>query len=191
MTSEANFSRGNTSQIWVVTRHQYGISRGKPMMASRNFGCFFKLTKIYHKKSLPPLFLLPLFSLFCTVNRNFKIGHYGRQRRLDRFYVTQNTSDILSSSLWDGMLSQGFSSWRQSWNRQEFVRTYIVTCLLKPSTQRVKYALGCVYTYLPIGELKKKKRKRPSSFIRHNYTAWRLLVLESSAIVRENCRKER
>ena len=80
------------------------------MMASRNFGCFFKLTKIYHNKSLPPLFLLPLFSLFCTLNRDFTIGHYGRQRRLDRCYVTQNTSDILSSSLWDGMFSQGFSS---------------------------------------------------------------------------------
>ena len=73
------------------------------------------------------------------------------------------------------------------------MRTYIVTCLLKLSIQRVKYALGCVYTYLPIGELKKKKRKRPSSFIRHNYTVWRLLVLYlgSSAIVRENCQKER
>ena len=33
----------------------------------------------------------------------------------------------------------------------------IVTCLHKLSTQWVKYALGCVYTYLPIGELKKKK----------------------------------
>ena len=31
-----------------------------------------------------------------------------------------------------------------------------VTCLLKLSTQWVKYALGCVYTDLPIGELKKK-----------------------------------
>ena len=36
------------------------------------------------------------------------------------------------------------------------MRTYIVPCLLKLSTQRVKYALGCVYTYLLIGELKKK-----------------------------------
>ena len=33
----------------------------------------------------------------------------------------------------------------------------IVTCLLKLSTQWVKYALACVYTDLPIGELKKKK----------------------------------
>ena len=33
----------------------------------------------------------------------------------------------------------------------------IVTCPLKLSTQWVKYALGCVYTDLPIGELKKKK----------------------------------
>ena len=31
----------------------------------------------------------------------------------------------------------------------------IVTCLLKLSTQWVKYALGCVYIDLPIGEMKK------------------------------------
>ena len=32
----------------------------------------------------------------------------------------------------------------------------IVTCLQKLSAQWVKYALGCVYTDLPIGEPKKK-----------------------------------
>ena len=42
-------------------------------------------------------------------------------------------------------------------------RVLIVTCLLKLSNQWVKYALGCIYTDLPIGELK-KKRKRRSSF---------------------------
>ena len=31
----------------------------------------------------------------------------------------------------------------------------IVTCLLKLSTQWVKYVLACVYTNLPIGELEK------------------------------------
>ena len=38
----------STSQIWVITRHQYGISAlflgrhftGKPVVASRNVGCF-------------------------------------------------------------------------------------------------------------------------------------------------------
>ena len=41
----------------------------------------------------------------------------------------------------------------------------IVTCPLKLSTQRVKYALRCVYTDLPIGEMKKKKKKaKPSEF---------------------------
>ena len=38
-------------QIWVVTRHQYGISAvvlkrrflGKPLVASRNVGCFLRL----------------------------------------------------------------------------------------------------------------------------------------------------
>ena len=60
----------------------------------------------------------------------------------------------------------------------------IVTCLQKLSAQWVKYALGCVYTDLPIGEPKKKKRKRLSSFIRHNSAVWRLLVffLVSSTI---------
>ena len=52
----------------------------------------------------------------------------------------------------------------------------IVTCLQKLSAQWVKYALGCVYTDLPIGESKKKKWKRLSSFIRHNSAVWRLLV---------------
>ena len=36
----------------------------------------------------------------------------------------------------------------------------IVNCPLKLSTQWVKYALGCVYTDLPIGELKKKNAKK-------------------------------
>ena len=40
----------------------------------------------------------------------------------------------------------------------------IVTCLQKLSAQWVKYALGCVYTDLPISELKKKKAKT-SKFI--------------------------
>ena len=34
----------------------------------------------------------------------------------------------------------------------------IVTCLQKRSAQWVKYALGCVYTDLPISELKKKAK---------------------------------
>ena len=41
----------NATQIWVLTGHQYGIPalvsqtsfRGKPVLASRNFGCFLKL----------------------------------------------------------------------------------------------------------------------------------------------------
>ena len=42
----------STNQIWVVTRHQYGISalvsqtsfRGETMVASRNVGCFLMLS---------------------------------------------------------------------------------------------------------------------------------------------------
>ena len=39
----------STTQIWVVTRHQYGISAlisqtGKPPMTSRNFVCFLRIT---------------------------------------------------------------------------------------------------------------------------------------------------
>ena len=42
------------TQIWVVTRHQYGISalvsqtsfRGKPVVASPNVGCFLRLNII-------------------------------------------------------------------------------------------------------------------------------------------------
>ena len=41
----------------------------------------------------------------------------------------------------------------------------IVTCLQKLSAQWVKYALGCVYTDLPISELKKKKKAKTSKFI--------------------------
>ena len=41
----------------------------------------------------------------------------------------------------------------------------IVTFLLKLSRQWVKYALACVYIDLPIGEIKKQKRKCLSSFI--------------------------
>ena len=69
----------------------------------------------------------------------------------------------------------------------------IVTYLKKLSAQWVKYELGCVYTDLPIGELKKKKRKRLSSFIRHNSAVWRLLVfyLVSSAMAEEKYQKER
>ena len=40
----------STTQIWVVTRHQYGISAlvrrhltGKPLVASPNVGCFLRL----------------------------------------------------------------------------------------------------------------------------------------------------
>ena len=43
----------------------------------------------------------------------------------------------------------------------------IVTFLLKLRSQRVKYALGCVYIDLPISEMKKKKIEKMSEFI-HN-----------------------
>ena len=41
----------STTQTWVVTRHQYGISevvpqtlfRGKPVLAATNVGCFLRL----------------------------------------------------------------------------------------------------------------------------------------------------
>ena len=59
--------RKSTAQIWVVTRHQYGISElvglrrhfaGKPVVASPNVGCFsdcagtvdFEYTEEYPKK---------------------------------------------------------------------------------------------------------------------------------------------
>ena len=45
-----------------------------------------------------------------ALNRDFKIGHYGRLGRLDRCHVTQKTRDLLPSSFWDGMFSPGFSS---------------------------------------------------------------------------------
>ena len=69
----------------------------------------------------------------------------------------------------------------------------IVTCLQKLSAQWVKYELGCVYTDLPISELKKKKRKRLSSFMRHNSAVSRLHVfyLVSSAMAEEKYQKER
>ena len=50
---------GSTTQIWVETRHQYGISvlrsflrrhfagkQGKPVVASRNVGCFIPTENI-------------------------------------------------------------------------------------------------------------------------------------------------
>ena len=49
----------------------------------------------------------------------------------------------------------------------------IVTCLLKLSTQWVKYALACVYTDLPIGELKKKS-KNVEVRSRHNFAPLQL-----------------
>ena len=44
----------SNTQIWVVTRHQYGISAlvsqtslaGKPVVASPNFGCFLRLVQL-------------------------------------------------------------------------------------------------------------------------------------------------
>ena len=57
----------SASQIWVVTRHQYGISAlflrrylaGKPVVTSRNVGCFLRQiirpayqAKLSHKKFL-------------------------------------------------------------------------------------------------------------------------------------------
>ena len=44
------------------------------------------------------------------LNKDFKIGHYGRLGRLGRCHVTQNRRDLLPSSFWDSMLSPGFSS---------------------------------------------------------------------------------
>ena len=48
----------STTQIWVVTRHQYGISvlflrrnlAGKPVVASPNVGCFLRLIYSFHQK---------------------------------------------------------------------------------------------------------------------------------------------
>ena len=50
----------STTQIWVVTRHQYGFLRsflrlhvaGKSLVASPNVGCFLKLTFFSNKGSL-------------------------------------------------------------------------------------------------------------------------------------------
>ena len=50
----------STTQIWVVTRHQYGFLRsflrlhvaGKSLVALPNVGCFLKLTFFSHKGSL-------------------------------------------------------------------------------------------------------------------------------------------
>ena len=50
----------STTQIWVVTRHQYGFLRsflrlhvaGKSFVASPNVGCFLKLTFFSNKGSL-------------------------------------------------------------------------------------------------------------------------------------------
>ena len=57
--SDWSFCEGNllqpirsTTQVWVMTRHQYGISAGVPrtlflgdLVASRNVGCFLRLSK--------------------------------------------------------------------------------------------------------------------------------------------------
>ena len=48
----------STTQIWVVTRHQYGISAlflrrnlaEKPVVASPNVGCFLRLIYSFHQK---------------------------------------------------------------------------------------------------------------------------------------------
>ena len=50
-----------------------------------------------------------LYKSVKEMNRDFKIGDYGRLGRLDRCHVTQNTRDLLPSSFWDGMFSPGFS----------------------------------------------------------------------------------
>ena len=50
----------STTQIWVVTRHQYGFLllflrlhvAGKSLVASLNVGCFLKLTFFSYKGSL-------------------------------------------------------------------------------------------------------------------------------------------
>ena len=64
----------STSQIWVVTRHQYGISllrrhfAGKPAVASRNFGCFLRL-----KRSSK--WLQSTFSFYCW-SFSFSLRHF-------------------------------------------------------------------------------------------------------------------
>ena len=66
----------------------------------------------------------------------------------------------------------------------------IVTFLLKLSSQRVKYALACVYIDLATGEMKKKAKI--SEFI-HNLArdGMATACFLSSAIAEENCRKEK
>ena len=65
-----------------------------------------------------------------------KIGHYGRPRRLNRCYVTQNTGRYVYA---------GFLVVKTTVKTGKSSRVLIVTCLLKLGTQWVKYALGCVY----------------------------------------------
>ena len=81
-------------------------------------------------------------------NLQFKVGHYGSLRRLTFYRRLSETVCFRRVSRREDNGETGKSSC-----------LLIVTCLLKLSTQWVKYALGCVYTDLPIGELKKKKKK--------------------------------
>ena len=52
----------------------------------------------------------------------------------------------------------------------------IVTFLLKLSSQWVKYALACVYIDLPIGEMKKKKKRKCLSSFMHNVARGRMVT---------------
>ena len=68
----------STTKIWVVTRHQYGISAlvsqtsfgGKPVVASPNVGCFLRLLGIYSQGA----FELPISRPIRRVD--FKIKYF-------------------------------------------------------------------------------------------------------------------
>ena len=75
----------STSQIWVVTHHQYGISAlvpktlylaGKPVVTSRNVGCFLRpiirpayQAKLSHKKFLAFWVFFKINSIYCIAFR--------------------------------------------------------------------------------------------------------------------------
>ena len=127
-------------------------------------------------------------------NKDFRIGHYGRLRRLDKCYITEIYAWHFTVVLLGRYVFAGFLIVKTTVKTGKSSCVLIVTCLLKLSTQWVKYALACVYTDLPIGELKKKVKT--SKFVQDITSLrcnWRLLVffLVSSAMEEGNCRKER
>ena len=129
--------------------------------------CRFFFTTVYHYRSLNAKDLTDYNNYFhlchyydtavlqCILIRDFKIGHYGRLRQLDRCHTIQNMRDLLTSSFGKVCFRQ-VSRCEDNGETDKSSCILIVTFLLKISSQWVKCVLGCVYIDFPTGEMKKK-----------------------------------